>query len=656
MTEDNLFLDFESASHTDLAENGLGRYLDDTSTRAYCFTFRLPGMTTTDLWEDRQPVPNAIVRHLARGGLFCAQNAAFDFWIWNTVLRRQPGYSALPEISMGQVRCSAFRARYNGLPGSLEGACRAMGLPIQKDMEGSEAMKQIMTHPEWTPATHPDLFARTYRYAITDTDAMIGLWNATQPVPARMQARFEMDMRINARGFGVDVEAAQAMEELKQLAEAQLDYQMAVLTQGGVLAVTEVAKIKEYATKFGEEIDDAGKESLKKIAGREDLPDDLRELLELRLDASRAPKKSAAILRAHVNGRLQHSTVIHGALSGRSTGRGAGGVQSLNFARPRPGKKTPICEAFLEAARRRDVEFLTRPGHGPILAALADAQRSLVRAVRPGHTLVGADLTGIEARMAPWLANDEDKLANIEKKIDNYKVQASIIYGVPYEEVDSDQRQLGKVADLSLGFGGGDGALINMAANFGITLAPEFVTETVWKWRESRPAFERWWSVLEYATLIALDTPGRPVDVPIGRGFCTKVTFLRDDRALRMILPSGRTISYHNARLDLEPGAQVPTAVYDKPEGYVETLDRKILSNNLTQGLAYDLFWDVMLDVDPIEDIVHHVYDELILEVPAERAELRLEQLLARMRIAPSWCPGLPLDAAGYCNPMWRKD
>jgi DNA polymerase len=655
MTQERLlFLDFETQSKTDLPAEGLGRYLVDPTTKAYCFTWRLTGMNATELWEFGQPIPAAIVRHIAPGGLFVAHNAPFDFHIWNEVLCRD--YPELPRLKSAQVRCSAARARYNGLPGSLEGACHAMGLPIQKDTDGGKVMKEIAANPDWTPATHPEQFARVYKYAITDTDAMIGLWNATVPLPAREQQYFELDMEVNARGFGVDVEAAQAMEDMKLLAEAQLDYQVALLTQGGVLAITEVAKIKEYAHQLGEEIDDAGKEALKKIAAREDLPLDLRELLKLRLDASRAPKKSAAILRAHVGGRLQHSTVYHGALSGRSTARGAGGAQTLNVARPRPGKSAELCEEFLEAARRRDAAFLTQEGHGPILAALADAQRPLFKATLPGHVLVGADLSGIEARMAPWLANDEEKLVNYEKDIDSYKVAAVSIFGTTYEEVTKDQRQIGKVADLSLGFGGGDGAFVNMAANYGVNLPPEQVSNIVWEWRAARPAFERWWSVLEYAVLIALDQPGRKVEVPVGRGYCSKVIFERDTVALRMHLPSGRAISYHNARLHLEPGAQVPVAVYDKPEGYVETLDRKILSNNMTQGLARDLFWPIMVDVAPVEKIVHHVYDEVILEVPKDRAELRLEQLLARMRIAPAWAPGLPLDAAGYTNLRWKKD
>ncbi|AVO24241.1 DNA polymerase I [Xanthomonas phage XPV1] len=75
----------------------------------------------------------------------------------------------------------------------------------------------------------------------------------------------------------------------------------------------------------------------------------------------------------------------------------------------------------------------------------------------------------------------------------------------------------------------------------------------------------------------------------------------------------------------------------------------------MTQGLARDLFWEAMLSVAPVEQIVHHVYDEVILEVPEDRAELRLKQLEARLSKAPLWAPGLPLGAEGFVSPYWRK-
>lgn len=443
MTSHILFADFETASYTDLVLSGLARYVRDPSTRAYCLAFRLPGMASTDVWESGNPLPAQLRLHVANGGTFVAHNAQFDVEIWNQILTRE--FPDLPRLRDEQVQCSAVRARYNGLPGSLEMACAAMGLPIQKDKEGAAIMKQVMVHPEWTPQTHPAEFARIFKYAGVDVDAMIGLWGATKPILPKHQKQYEMDLRINRRGFGADVEAARGMEELRELAEVELDYRMTLLTAGGIMSVSEVAKLKAAITALGEEIGDADRESLKTIAAKPGISDDVRALVELRLDASRAPKKGAAILRAETDGRMRFSTMFMGALSGRSTARGCGNVQLLNVARPRPGFSAEQCEEFAAAAKRRDMEYLSRPENGPVLAALADAQRSLFRATKDGCTLVDADSSGIEARFAPWLAGDEEKLADFEKGIDSYKKSAMTIYlGVDYDEVTKEQRQVGK--------------------------------------------------------------------------------------------------------------------------------------------------------------------------------------------------------------------
>ncbi|MFB0357337.1 DNA polymerase [Xanthomonas euvesicatoria] len=651
---DGLFLDFETASKTDLKAHGLARYLACPTTKPYCFTFALPGMRQADLWELGRPVPRQIVSHIQAGKPFRAHNAGFDALMWNQVLPRwAPG---LPQLNLhGQVQCSAARARYNGLPGSLERAALALGLPVQKDMEGSAAMKELMAHPEWTPQSHPELFARVYKYALLDTDVMIALWEATQPMPAQEQLYWQLDLEVNMRGFGVDLEAARGMSQMFDLAHAMIDFELETATEGKLLSASEVQKIRKYAAELGEDMDDSGRETVKGLLERTDIPAALRDVLALRLDASRAPKKHGAILRAEVDARMCHSTVYHGALSGRSAAMGCGDAQLLNVARPRPGRKWKETITFLDAARRRDFDFLSRPDVGPPLAALADAQRHLFCATQAGHTLVAADLSGIEARLTPWCADDEAVLVEFEQGIDGYVSEAMSIFKLEREAVTDDQRQIGKVVRLSLGFGGGDGALDNMAQNYGVKLPEELRRQIVWGYREGHPKMSTWWSTLEFAALMALDQPGRRIEMPIGRGLCSKVVFVKDAVAMRMELPSGRSISYHNARLVLEPGASAPMAVYDKPEGFVETLDRKILSNNTVQGLARDLFWSAMLAVAPHEQIVHHVYDEVILEVPEDRAEMRLQQLLDRLRQAPAWAPGLPLNAEGFVSKFWRK-
>ena len=65
MNEPLLFLDFETCSLTDLPAEGLGKYLSDPTTRAYCFTYRLPGMAATDIWIEGQPIPGDVMAHIA---------------------------------------------------------------------------------------------------------------------------------------------------------------------------------------------------------------------------------------------------------------------------------------------------------------------------------------------------------------------------------------------------------------------------------------------------------------------------------------------------------------------------------------------------------------------------------------------------------------
>jgi DNA polymerase len=89
------------------------------------------------------------------------------------------------------------------------------------------------------------------------------------------------------------------------------------------------------------------------------------------------------------------------------------------------------------------------------------------------------DLTGIEARTLPWLAGAHEAIAaffEFDKGTgaDNYKVAAAQIYNIPVHEVTKDQRQVGKVAVLALGFGGGASAFAKMAKVYRLDLADIF--------------------------------------------------------------------------------------------------------------------------------------------------------------------------------------
>src|SRR5690606_35711538 len=76
-----------------------------------------------------------------------------------------------------------------------------------------------------------------------------------------------------------------------------------------------------------------------------------------------------------------------------------------------------------------------------------------------GHQIVVADSSQIEARVLAWLAGQDDIVQAFANRDDVYKLMASAIYGVPVEEITDDQRFIGKICVLGLGYGMGPNKL-----------------------------------------------------------------------------------------------------------------------------------------------------------------------------------------------------
>lgn len=81
-----------------------------------------------------------------------------------------------------------------------------------------------------------------------------------------------------------------------------------------------------------------------------------------------------------------------------------------------------------------------------------------------GHVIVVADSAQIEARVTAWLADDRELLGLFAAGEDVYKYMAAQIYNKPVSEITKDERFIGKIAVLGLGYGMG-------AAKFQHTLA-----------------------------------------------------------------------------------------------------------------------------------------------------------------------------------------
>jgi len=79
--------------------------------------------------------------------------------------------------------------------------------------------------------------------------------------------------------------------------------------------------------------------------------------------------------------------------------------------------------------------------------------------------------------------------------------------------------------------------------------------------------------------------------------------------------------------------------------------------HNCIQGIARDCLVEAMKRVSKrYPDIVMHVHDEMIVEVPEAEAEEALKYISDCMAEPISWAPGMLLRGDGYITKYYKKD
>jgi DNA polymerase len=263
-----------------------------------------------------------------------------------------------------------------------------------------------------------------------------------------------------------------------------------------------------------------------------------------------------------------------------------------------------------------------------------------------GKLLVVADWAAIEARVTPWASNTNSgaaKLGIFARGEDVYKHNAAATFRVGYDEVDKDQRQIGKVQELACGFAGGIGAFAAMGRIYNILLPESDARKMVDGWRRANPWAPNYWSALERAYMAAMRNSG--TEFTAGR-----IAYLYDKQHLWYALPSGRVLCYPFARFNEEGDLTYAKASWkpaaDAKEWPRARLWRGLACENITQAVANDLLRYALrrLEEEELETVLH-VHDEIVLEVAQERAEEASARLVEIMCQPPAWASGLPLNA-----------
>lgn len=635
-----LWIDFETRSRCDLTTAGVYNYAQDASTDVLCMSYAFDDDEVVT-WRPDQPFPQSVRNHT---GQIRAHNAAFERLIFWYVLQCN--------FRLEQFYCTAAQARANCLPGSLEDVGRAISSNMRKDHRGSQLIRALSI-PRADGSFNDDLslMAEMIAYCEQDVRVMREISKAMRDLSADELIDYHVNERINDRGVLLDKPLAMSAIGYASTETAEIEQIVQEVTQGEIKSVRS-PKMREWVLdrvgpraremmvtyKDGEKkfsIDKSVRANL--LAFAEENPDEIppavADVIQCADDvwASSVAKFSRlAGLADEEDDRVRGAFVFSG---GAATGRASSyGAQVHNFTRK--------CAKDPESVRNAMVRgHAIVPRYGK---RVTDVLRGMLRPAlipAPGKSFVVADWSAIEARVTPWASADpaaESVLDVFRQGRDIYKREAAGIYRIPEESIgdESEERQIGKVAILSLGFGGSVGAFSAMGRNYGVIMQESDSKRIVDAWRRANPWAVRYWSKLEEAYRRAMRNPGH--EVPVGR-----VVYLYDGRHLWYSLPSGRILCYPFARFEDDEitylkAAWKPSA--DAKEWPRARLWRGLACENITQAIAHDL---LRHSLRQFPDTVLHVHDEIVLETENPDPEY----LRGVMCTAPDWAYGLPLKA-----------
>jgi DNA polymerase len=634
-----LWLDFESRSRCDLLSRGVYNYAQDASTDVLCMSYAFDdGDVIT--WTPDQPFPDE-VRNFT--GQIRAHNAAFERLIFWYVLQIN--------FDITQFYCTAAQARANCAPGSLEDVGRFSGATMRKDHRGKQLIRLLsIPRADGTFNNDPTLMAEMIAYCETDVKVMRTISKAMRNLSDDELFDYHVNERINDKGVLLDRPLADSAVRYASVELEEIERIVTVVTKGAITSVRSprmrewvqervgpealklMTTIKEGETKMS--IDKTVRANLLLLAEEnpDEVPNEVADVIQCADDlwaSSVAKFNRLSQLADEEDYRVRGAFVFAG---GSATGRASSyGAQVHNFTRKCAKEPDEVRQAMVRghAIVPKYGKRVTDVLKGMLRPALIPSQ---------GKSLVVADWNAVEARLTPWLSNDkraEEVLDVFRSGRDIYVREAAGIFHLPEDQITSDKRQIGKVAILSCGFGGGVGAFAAMGRNYGIILNESDAKRTVDAWRRSNQWAVNYWQALEEAYTRALRNKGK--EFSAGR-----VTYLYDGVHLWYALPSGRILCYPFARLEPD-GVTYAKASWkpaaDATEWPRARLWKGLACENITQAVANDLLRHSLRLID---DVILHVHDEIVVET--DKPDEVLKQMSDVMCTPPDWAKGLPLS------------
>lgn len=712
MAQTRLHHDYETVSEIDITDRGVDIYTAHPSTKILMASWHLDD-DATQIWvpAEGEPMPKIFREALLDPEVLkVAFNAQFERLVAWRVMLRQFGL-AVPH-DYDPWRCSMALAYMFSFMGGLDDISAQMSLTNQKDPVGKTLIRTFCQPNKpsknqpfvWRDQhSDPDLWEKFKRYCIRDTDSETELWQKLVRfgVPDFQWDLYTLDQIINDRGLpinrqfvmnAVDIASRRKTELISEqnritgLANSNSGPQLLPWLQEQGYPYENLRKENVVKTLTAEEVQvkenpeyypKAFINALGQIEGDGTITSDGRLVMRMRQASSKTStaKYDACISGMGDDDRLRHCFQYAG---GSRTNRWAGRkIQPQNLPRT-PKWLEP--EKYINFDRLDYCTMLIQYGYyeklglfaGEQMDAVAGCVRSTIQAPK-GKKLVVCDLSSIESVVIFWITDCERGLNVFRNGLCAYKDFATTLYGVEYENVTKAQRSGAKPAVLGAGYrlSGGelkDGEKTGLwayAEGMGVKMSREEANRAVAIFRETYSEIKNGWYQIEETIERAMMAGGKivqwgPLEFQIVKPF------------LRVGLPSGRSMWYYQLRVEKfeaegRYGTYMRTNISYMGKHQVTNQWTRIDSHggkfieNFVQALARDILGYGMLMAHSLGFyIVGHVHDEIISEEDEDddyhSLDLLRECMTKAIQKLHEWLKTMPLGAAGYEGPIYKKD
>ena len=659
---DYIVIDIETRSACDLKKAGLYVYASDPTTLITHVGYK-NGQGGVRMWRPPvEPIPNQLADALADERVtLVAHNAGFERLLMGGHAGQTIG---IPEAVTVVERwsCTAARAAHICLPRALDAACRALNLPFRKDLVGHSLMIRVSKPRTVEPLRWWDdetRMARIGEYCSWDVIAEAELHRVLPALSEAELAVWRATEAMNDTGVAIDQVLLHELIEIADAARRGLDEEMSALTGGAVPRVSNAGALTRWLISQGVNTEGAARSDVEMLLDS-DIPLEPKVLaaLELRRDGGGSSSHKALAIGRQLSpdGRIRGSMVYAGAVS---TGRWSShGAQLQNLPRHNPDFNSDwLLRDVAAGATPAELQEL----HGPPLKMVSELLRPLLVSDRPDQVLVAADYSQVEVRVLAWLSGEEGLLDvfrafDAGNGPDPYRVAAAAIFGVSVERVTAEQRKIGKVSVLALGYGGGERAFRAMGKNYGVKVSADQAEGIKQAWRLAHPNIVEFWSQLERGARDCT-TPVRREGHTVAVG---RVEWRREKHAITLKLPSGRRLVYWNPTLkerETPWGAMRTQAHFMAQDAMTKRWSEfgmygGLAVENATQSVARDLLADALVRLDRAGlNPVLTIHDEVVCQT----ASAGVEKIRDIMMTPPAWAERLPVAVDIGAGPRYSK-